>query len=773
MSWPLICLRISGLAAVLGVAADVAIGQSSGLEPAVRVPVKVIEGKLVVSCEVATTRRRLPLNLFLEYESKCALQLHNRAAAGLKCEDSDGSTRPITVHLGEFEITCDRREHGDEDFYDDFTKYHSVALGENAAAGTIGSEILSRHFLAFDLANGFVYIGDPRPEDPDARAEAEGQVVLPLTEVNGLAWAPVRHADGSPAAMAFGTARYDSVIDYGVCDRFDKPAGDLASLRMGGIELTRFLALRPEEVVQVHPDGVAGVLGLNFLEHFRVEIDRTNRTARLVQTAKATFPEDDLAFFRARAEDDPEAIQAFLEKHPDVRTSREAAELLLSMRLDGDAGAESCRLALQCIHGTYPEDLRATAMLDQVIALRLIEQPELAVIAGELGIPAGRADRYPNSIHKLHAQVGEIQLDQGERQAAWEHLLSAAFGMPEDGMINFQLGRFYEAENRLRRAYSRYLQAVIKPDSGPGALEALHRLQGRMNGSQRMSVDQIERLTAGKTHAFGAATVYRPAADEETNRRALIEFFTNANLGDAARGGSIGGALGNDGLVSHFTNEHAAFITWHLIEPELVPMTTELGAHRAALVGVGPTEHVINGIARGPGAAKWRDKEKVYNRCRQLVVKALREPSEYEIELEVQVDNGLVTGSAVVRGPAERRVRVQLVLVERAVLFPGRSEIIIHRNVARASLTRTPNGERFRPEDGAMSIPFQASLERVRHDNEAYLDELMASGQGNCAKISMAIDPEQVGVVAFVRAGDSNEVLQALQARAELVEGNK
>ncbi|MEC7584565.1 MAG: hypothetical protein VYE77_09615 [Planctomycetota bacterium] len=738
-----------------------------------RVPVQVIEGKLVVACEVSTSRRRLPLNLFFDYESKCGLQLHNQAAAGIRCENQDGSTIPITVHFGEFSVTVDRREHGDEDFYDDFTKYHSVALGENAAAATLGSEVLSNYYVVFDLANGFLHIGDPRPEDPQARDEVEGQVVLPLTEINGLAWASVRHADGLPGAMAIGSARYDSTVDYTVCDRFAKPAGDLESLRLGGIELTEFLALRPEEVVQVHPDGVVGVLGLNFLEHFRVEVDRVNRTARVSQTMAANFPEDDLAFFRARAEDDADSLQAFLAEYPKVRTSREAAELLLAMRLDEDADAESSRLALQCINDTYPEDLRATAMLDQVIALRQVEQPELAIVAGEIGIPAGRADRYPNSVHKLHAQVGEIQLDQGDREPAWEHLLSAAFGMPEDGMINYQLGRFYEAEGRMRRAYSRYVQAVIKPDSGPLALTALHRLEGRMGGDERMSVDRIERLTAGKTHAFGAATTYRPKPEEQTNRRVLIEFFTNANLGDAARGGSIGGALGNDGLVSHFTKEHAAFITWHLMEPELVPMTIEAGSHRAALVGAGPTVHVINGIASGPGAAKWRDKEKVYNRCRQLAVDAMARPSDFEIELEAKVDQGRLTGTAKVRGPTDRRVRVHLVLVERGVLFPGRSEIVIHRNVARASLTKTANGERFRPQDGVMQIPFEASLDEIRSRNEAWLDELMASGQGNCVKISMAIDPEQVDVVAFVRASDSGEVLQALQVEAAQPEERK
>ncbi len=754
----------------VALACIVPIPLSAQSEPLARVPVKMIEGKLVVDCEVSTSRRRLPINLFVEYESKCALQLHNQLANGLKCENPDGTTIPITVHLGDFEITVDRREHGDEDFYDDFTKYHSVELGENAAAGTIGAEILSQYFVVFDLANGFLHVGDPRPEDPDARAEVEGQTVVPLTEVNDLAWVPLRFTDGAPGAMAIGTARMDTLVNVEIADRFGKPAGDVGAVRIDDIDLAKFVALRPEEIAQVHPDGVGGMMGLNLLERFRVEVDRVNRVARFAQTAPAEFPEQDLAFFRALAEDDSDELATYLKKYPNERLSREAADRLLAMRLDEDADPEPCKLALECIFNTYPEDLRATAMLDQLKALRELDQPALAVIAGEIGIPAGRTDRYPNSVHKLHAQVGELQLDSGEGDQAWEHLLSAAFGLPEDGMINYQLGRFYESQDRLRRAYSRYVQAVIKPDSGPKALEALHRLQGRMDGSERMSVDLIEKLTAGKTHAFGAAMRYEPDADAQTNRVALVEFFTNANLGDATRGGSIGGALANDGLVSHFTNEHAAFITWHLLEPELVPLTIEMGVERGAVMNARPLEHRINGVRQAPGAGKWRDKEKIYNRCREAIVDALGEESEYEIELEAKFEGGAVSGSATVSGPDDR-ARVQLVLVERGVMFPGRSEIVIHRNVARACLTKSLAGQRFRPDaNDEMKLPFTMALAEVKARNEAYLDELMEDGVGSCVKISMDLDPEQLAVVAFVRDTGTGEILQAKQVRVTVPE---
>lgn len=729
-----------------------------------RVPVRVIEGKLVVACDLSTPARRLPVNLFVEYDTPCALQLHNKAAAGIRCETPDGRSIPITIHLGRFEVTVDRREHGDEDLLDDFTKYHSVALGEKAVVGTIGAQILDDYFVAFDLHNGFMELGPPRPERADARDPVDGAEVVPITEVNGLAWLPVRHADGTPGAFAIGTARYDSTVDYAICDRFDRPAGNLPSLRVGDFELTDRVALRPEEVVQVHPDGVVGVLGLGLLETLRVEVDRVNRVAIVRATAPAAYPEADFAFFEALMEDDTDLIAAFLEAYPEARLAREAAELLLRYRLDEGGDPADCEIAIRHLHRSYPEDLRTTAMLDLAKTLIEARHPEQAVFAGELGIADGRKDRYPNAVHQLHARMGRLRLDK-EPTEAWKHLLSAAFGMPEDGMVNLDLGRFYESQGRLRRAFSRYVQAVIKPDSGPAALEGLQRVQKAL-GADRMSVDEVEAMVAGKVHGFGAANQFRPEPDDASNRVVLVEFFTNANLGDAANGGAIGGALGNNGLVSHFSREHAAFITYHLTEPELVPLTNELAVQMGNYYGVPPTRHIVDGVQAGPGAGKWRAKEQIYNAVRGQVVQLRARPSDYEIDVAAVVEDGTLRGRAVVRGPARPGVVVQLVLVERGVLFPGRSEIVVHRNVARTWLTQAVLGDPFEPEDGAMTLPFECDLAQVAADNLEHLEGLEASGAGASVKMSLELDPEQLDVVAVVRHFGRREVLQARQVSA-------
>ena len=89
----------------------------------VRLPVRVIAGRLIVTCDVSTSERRLPANLFIDFESPSTLELHNQAAAGLKAESQSGQTRPITVHLPGLEFAVERRQIGDDPELDRFTRW--------------------------------------------------------------------------------------------------------------------------------------------------------------------------------------------------------------------------------------------------------------------------------------------------------------------------------------------------------------------------------------------------------------------------------------------------------------------------------------------------------------------------------------------------------------------------------------------------------------------------------------------------------------------------
>lgn len=719
-----------------------------------RIPVKVVDGKLVAACDLSTEHRRIPANLLLEYEKPAGLELHNRATQPLRAERRDGSTIPITIHFPGIDIVVERREHGDEDFLNEFTKYNAAALGENAAVGTIGAEIFGQYHVTLDLAAGFVELSDPRGRS----APQEGDDVVPMTMHGGLVWLQVIDPDERPRALALGTGRYDTVVDEVLCDAFGKPAGNIGSLRVGQHDISAFVAPRPEEVILAHPDGAVGMVGLNLLEHFRISIDRENRVARLVNTVPADFPQVDFEYFQALLEEEADPLEAFIDKHPEARLAREAAERLLEYRLD-EEDDDACVRAIQKLVATRTEDLRATAALDAMAELSNAGRPKLVIAAGEHGVPFGRDDRYPDAVHKIHAKLGQVRFDLGEERQAWRNLLSAAFGMPEDGPVNYNLGRYYEAQGRPKRAFSRYLQAAISPDSGPQAMAGLERVQATLGDGQAFDVDLIDRMIEGKVQRFGAASKFKPSDEDVTNRIVLGEFFTNAQFEQA-----IGGALANEGLLSHFERHHLAMIAYHLPDPENEPLVNELSAAMATRLEVpGPYVHVFNGRTAAPGGGRASDREGVYNRCRRAVLDELLESSANEISITGRVQDGIVSGDVTVSGPAGIEAHVQVLLVERGVLFPGKSKVVVHRMVARGSLLQTIDGVAYAPTDGAMRIPFSKSLVDMSAANEKYLDDRQAAGEGAVVKMSLAIDPRQVSVIAILRDWSSNTVLQAAQ----------
>ncbi|MFG0316051.1 MAG: tetratricopeptide repeat protein, partial [Planctomycetota bacterium JB042] len=651
-------------------------GAANGAEDAdgsTTFPVRIVAEKLVVFCDLSTSARRIPAHLFVELDTACGLRLHNRAAGPLRAEGDDGTTRPITIHLPGRELVVERREHGPEEVYERFTKYHSKELGEDAVVGSLGADLLRGHRVILDLANERMTLAPPGDTSEPAPEPPEDATVVPLTLVDGLAWVPVRDAAGEPAAMALTTSTFDTILDPSFCARFDRPAGDVGPLEVAGVDLARYVAFRPETVPRVHPDGVAGTIGLNLLRHFRVEIDRVHRRALLTETAPPSFPEADLAFFRARAEEEAEPLKRYLEEHPGSRLAIDAARLLLDLQLDEGAEEEELGRTLRWVVEAYPEDLRATAADDLMQELAEAGAREAVVPLGEIGVESGRDDRDPNAVHRIHARLGHVLLEEGEERRAWKHLLSAAFGLPEDGMVNLDLGRVYERQGRDRRAFSRYVQAVIVPESGPAALEGLERVQARLGGDARMSVETIERRIAGKVLSFGTASKYRPG-DDPTNRVALVELFTNAHTR-----GTLAGELAFEGLESHFPPEHAVLLSYHLPAPELEPLVNDLAFARAAQLGVSRLEFRVDGEATAPARARKEQREELYEYTRGLVVEALRRPAPLSLALTARRDGGRVAGELVVEGEGRWGRVVHVLLAERAVLFPGKNEVPIHR----------------------------------------------------------------------------------------------
>ena len=312
--------------------------------------VSVVGQRLIVSCDLSTAANRIPVNLFVELEGRHGLQLANKAAAGLKAETRDGKPRPITMHFGDFGVVVPARELGDEDLFAAFTKYHSAEMGENALVGSIGVEVLRDWDLTLRVGDGRIDLSplqsDVPPPPMALEIQDDGTVVAPLTLIDDMAWIPVRWSDGAAGGLMLGTAAYDTRVDARAAVRRGRPAGDVGPIKLAEIDLHSYVAFRPEPVVQVHPDSVVGVTGINLLRCLEVSLDRSKNELRVRPVREAQFPDADLQFFQARADEDPDAVLGFLEEHPEERLAGEAARLLLDYRIEGAVGRDRRRRRL-------------------------------------------------------------------------------------------------------------------------------------------------------------------------------------------------------------------------------------------------------------------------------------------------------------------------------------------------------------------------------------------------------------------------------------------
>ena len=726
-----------------------------------RIQVKIVAGHLVARCDLVTTFRRIPANILIEYDAPCGLQLHNKAAKALRVDEGG---LPITLKFPECKISVDRRELGPQDLYEDLTRLHSTALGDVAVIGTLGAQVLGNYALTFDLAAGVLELAPPKAVSEGAPEPEPGAVILPVSVLNDVVWIPVRYSDSQPAKVALGTSRFDSLVDHSYCESAGSACGDIGPIRADAIDFASYVAWRPANVTLTHPDGALGVIGLNLLQNLRVEVDRVNGFVSLIQTRPPDFPTADRAFFQAMVDEDADALEAWLAANPKGRLAPEGGEALLDLRLDGGGDTASFKRAVEWFDRTRLEDLRTTEALRVIQKLRSAGRKDLAIVAGEVGLAGGRKDRYPDAVHKLHAQLGAILMEEGEGKRARRHLLSAAFGIPDDGLVNLNLGRFYESQKRYRRAFSRYVQAVIKPESAAEALKGLDRVQKALGATEAISVDEIDRLIAGKILGFGAATRFEATPKNSSNRVVVAELFTNADI----ERGALAGILAFEGLSSHFPTENLVILSYHLPRPKLISLVSPLALAMARSYGVGPLKAFVNGVVEVPGGARKSEREKLYTKIKTVVEDELLNRSKHSIAIDAKLEGDRIVGSVIVQGPKERDTSVQIFLAEKKLLFPGKSGAVIHRMVARAALTKSASGIDWQPKEGKMTIPLSNSIKTLETKNLAFLDRAQSAGGGLATKFGARIDRRQLVVVALLRDRQTLEILQARQKRVTL-----
>jgi hypothetical protein len=299
-------------------------------------------------------------------------------------------------------------------------------------------------------------------------------------------------------------------------------------------------------------------------------------------------------------------------------------------------------------------------------------------------------------------------------------------------------------------------------------MTALARLDAELPPDQRLTIETIDRMISGRVRNYSAPTTYEPDPNTRSNRTSLVEFFTNAYVGDE-RAGAIGGALGNQGAMTHFADADCVFLSYHLPVPRTEPLVTPLAMHMQHWLKVrGPTSHTVDGSRRAPGVGRYRHGERIYEAIRDVVVQQLQRPTKIQLQAAGQVKQGWVNGQVVVQGPPPDAdtvsgLVVQIVIAERGVVFHGSSGVVIHRMVARGLATEgSLDGVQYVPDaNGRFEIAFNCELAQIVATNKAHLDSLDEGKAIGNTRIGLRIEPKSVEIVVVVREAISGAVVQA------------
>ncbi|HMQ24158.1 MAG TPA: hypothetical protein PKE00_16840, partial [Planctomycetota bacterium] len=293
------------------------------------------------------------------------------------------------------------------------------------------------------------------------------------------------------------------------------------------------------------------------------------------------------------------------------------------------------------------------------------------------------------------------------------------------------------------------------PEAGEAAIEGLARVQPKLGAA--FSVDLVDRLISGKVRSMTAPTKFEVDEETQSNRCVLVEHVTNPHLGrkrgESWRAFTEGGTMVFEALLTHFPRERVAMLSYHSAYPRPVGITNALSIARSKAVQGRPT-FFVDGRSVGPGAFEYDKAEGAYSGMKRAVRAALGQPSDFEIDLSASIANGRVTGEAVLRGQRAPGLRLELVLAERGVLYPGLGASVVHRMVARAPLTASLDGHAFAADADAaeeLRLPFAASLAEIEAKNRAFLDAYEEKAKSIATGLPVAVDPSEVSVVAVRR----------------------
>ncbi len=718
---------------------------------------RIIAGRMYARADLRALEKSVAAHLLVDLGRPGPLDLHQNTAGLLELE----SGQELDIEFGDHTAADIQPDVSRLRFLEYLTMEYARELEEVPVVGILGVGAFRGARLRIDYQKNKLWIL-PRKEitgpenDPEPAPEAEPAPEKPAAKVYSIPMTVdvdyyrfkvvvdgKRVLDAAP-----GTGEADTWISAGMAEHLGHAGGDVESACLGDLDISKYVALRPGD----NPDGFPGqpdmLLGNNLLSHFLVTLDPHHKTLELEEVRAPKFPAEEQACFKALAARDADGLEAFLGKHEKHRLALDAGTALLRIRLEASPLEEaSLNRAVELYAKTTPAKRRSRMVLDLVKRM-VTRRPEVYRIirktALDIALKHARMDEDPSALHKARSEIGGLLLEKGEVREAYRHLLSAAFGLPRDGMINLRLGKLYEKKGMLERAWSRFLQAAITEEGGPGGLEGMKRLADKKGVRTPYDVDEMEKLLEGRVPAYQPASTYAPEDGKRPTRTVLAELFT------AVGGRACPGAdLAFEGMAVHFAHGEVAVLQHHL----MAPLSSPAALRRAQRLGVRGVPRVILD-ARVPVARVGGPPEKAAREFRKViraVEERLKSATPWTLDVTGKVDKGKVSVSVTVKGPEVEDFRLRLFLCEKTVMFPGRNKMVLHRYVTRFDMAR--GGIPIPSAAGARTLTRDVSLSQVMDELDDHLDAVEDRENMEFPLRPTEVAPRQVAVVAILEDG--------------------
>ena len=754
-----VCGLLAGLVAL-------AWGASFALAAAPAIRFNVVDGKLCARATLQGPTKAIAANVVIDLGQRVPLLVHEKTGKLLKIERGT----PVVLQFEDVELRNVPGTPTALRALEELTRDYAAELGEIPAVAILGLPALANYAVQLDIGeNTLRLLGPDDPAPVDSTAPADNAIcTLPYEEQGASYWLSGTGPDGFALRVRFATSETDTLIDSTAADLLGAPAGELDTVTLGLLNVARFVALRPQDLSTMPAPRPDIVLGTGLLAHWRVTLYPQAKRIRLEGIRPPHFPAEERTYFAARVREDAGAIEAFLTQNPTSRLAHEAAGELLRLRLDEyPPAAETIARAVRACATTTREDRRASDMLalaDELLNSRRDDRYELAEVVVKIGLEYATAGANGVEAHGLRARLGRIALHRDDLKEARRQLLSAAFGLPKDPLVNLWLGELYEKMGKPARAWSRYLQAALARERPPGALDGLDRLNRDAPFRASFTMGDAEQLLEGRSVEFHPAerAASGPAGTAASPVR-LVELFTCID-----EPATLAAELALGGLGEYYAPGQAALVEYHLSNPAPDPLTTDASVTRAAFYAIEkvPVAY-FNGSAPNNSGGKDSDAPRLFAEYVAAGAGSAEGAAKWSVGGQVALAGDVLTGKIELNGPAGGpELRLHVLLCERAAMALGGNGLILHHYVARAAVS-PPDGFAVAAEAGKRAYDIRVDYAAVRAGVERTVAQLEKDRDVTFTMKPTYVDPAAGVIIAFVQDRSSRQVWGACALRPE------